>query len=92
MSFILLLIAGFFLPLFPLSMVFNTLLDKVKHPVARILLILIWPQIGVLLLFAAHLPLESGFLVVWALFSAVLIEVDASTGQARRIERISRTL
>lgn len=27
-----------------------------------------------------------------ALFSAVLIEVDGSTGQARRIERISRTL
>jgi NADH:ubiquinone oxidoreductase subunit 4 (subunit M) len=71
MSFLLMLLAGFFLPLFPLSMVFNALLGRIKNPIARVLLIFIWPQIGVFLLAWAGLPLDSGFFVGWAVLTAV---------------------
>lgn len=72
MNTLLLLLAGFFLPLFPLSIVFNVLLGRLKnHPVIRVVLLMIWPQIGVLLLVAAGLPLNSDFFVWWGLLSAV---------------------
>lgn len=43
------LLAGFFLPLFPLSMPFNFLLARLKSRWIRALMMLIWPQIGVLI-------------------------------------------
>lgn len=70
MNTLLLLLAGFFLPLFPLSMVFNALLGRFSHPVVRVLLILVWPQIGVLLVSAAGLPLSGGFFLWWGLATA----------------------
>lgn len=71
MSIVLLLLAGFFLPLFPLSFVFNALLARLRHPVIRVLLILVWPQIGVLLVAAAGLPLQDGFFLWWGLLTSV---------------------
>lgn len=71
MSFFLMLLAGFFLPLFPLSMVFNALLARTQNPIVGVLLIFIWPQIGVILLAWAGLPLDSSFFVGWAVLTAV---------------------
>ena len=45
-----LLLAGLFLPLFPMSMVFNWLLGRTGNHLLRALLLLLWPQIGLLLL------------------------------------------
>ncbi|MDX1345695.1 MAG: hypothetical protein R3179_07330 [Sedimenticolaceae bacterium] len=45
-----LLLAGLFLPLFPASMVFNWLLARTGNHLLRALLLLLWPQIGLLLL------------------------------------------
>lgn len=45
-----LLLAGLFLPLFPTSMVFNWLLARTGNYLLRALLLLLWPQIGLLLL------------------------------------------
>ena len=70
MNTLLLLLAGFFLPLFPLSMVFNWLLARFRHPVVRVLLVLVWPQIGVLLVLAAGLPLSASAFLWWGLLTA----------------------
>ncbi|KTG16142.1 MULTISPECIES: hypothetical protein [unclassified Guyparkeria] len=70
MNTLLLLLAGFFLPLFPLSMVFNWVLARFTHPVIRILVILVWPQIGVLLLLAAGAPLTGSAFLWWGLLTA----------------------
>ncbi|MBN2872814.1 MAG: hypothetical protein JXJ30_07880 [Halothiobacillaceae bacterium] len=73
MSILLLLLAGFFLPLFPLSMVFNALLARFSHPAARVALIVVWPQLGVLLVLAAGLPLDGlhgGLFLWWGLATA----------------------
>lgn len=67
----LLLIAAFFLPLFPLSMALNAALARVRHPLARAALLLLWPQLGVSLLLAAAHPIPAWF-VAWAIASAGL--------------------
>ncbi|MCL7743528.1 hypothetical protein LV476_00975 [Guyparkeria hydrothermalis] len=71
MNTLLLLLAGFFLPLFPLSMAFNWLLGRFSHPVIRVALILVWPQIGVLLVLAAGVPLSGSVFLWWGLITAV---------------------
>lgn len=43
---IIIILAGIFLPLFPMSMIFNAILEKVKPSWLRALLFLIWPNIG----------------------------------------------
>lgn len=65
----LLLIAALFLPLFPLSIVLNAVLTRVRHPAARAALLLAWPQIGVSLLLAAGQEIPQ-WLVAWALASS----------------------
>lgn len=54
MDTLMILLIGLFLPLFPLSMVFNLLMEKMPGGMAgsipRSALLLLWPQIGVLLL------------------------------------------
>ncbi|WP_322522177.1 hypothetical protein SR882_04645 [Guyparkeria halophila] len=70
MNTLLLLLAGFFLPLFPLSMVFNWLLGRFNNPVIRVALILVWPQIGVLLVLAAGVPLTGSAFLWWGLITA----------------------
>ena len=49
-----LLLIGFFLPLFPLSIGVNTLLERMPGPWTRAAILLIWPQIGVYLV-AEHI-------------------------------------
>lgn len=63
------LIAAIFLPLFPLSTALNAALAQVRHPVARFAILLVWPQIGVLLLHQTQASIPS-WLVAWALLSA----------------------
>jgi hypothetical protein len=63
--------AGLFLPLFPLSILFNAALTQVRHPLARSVLILAWPQIGVLLLQNAPQPVPAAF-TYWALATSAL--------------------
>ena len=65
----LLLLAAVFLPLFPLSMVFNGALGRLRMPYVRALLILVWPQIGLLVLQIAGSAIPEFFLV-WALLSS----------------------
>jgi NADH:ubiquinone oxidoreductase subunit 4 (subunit M) len=87
MSLSLYLLAGLFLPLFPLSMVFNQGLGRLRQPWLRALLMLLWPQIGVWIITQTEAPVPD-WLVVWALLTAafyayralVLREVGLWTG------------
>ena len=65
------LFAALFLPLFPLSMVFNQGFTRLRQPWLRALLLLIWPQIGVWLIGQAGAPIP-GWFIAWALFTAAL--------------------
>lgn len=67
----LLLIASLFLPLFPLSIVFNGALTTLRHPAARAALLLVWPQLGIgLLQIAPHVV--PPYFVPWALLTSGL--------------------
>ncbi|MGM0671609.1 hypothetical protein [Thioalkalivibrio sp.] len=72
MSSLLLVLAAFFLPLFPASVVFNRLAAASDHLAVRLALFVIWPQIGVLLILWGDLPMDPGLIAAWALLSAVL--------------------
>jgi hypothetical protein len=65
------LLIGLFLPLFPFSMAFNALFERVAHPLLRAALLLTWPQIGLwaLTFFTAEIP---PWLIMWALATALL--------------------
>lgn len=65
------LIAAFFLPLFPLGMVFNTLFQRVRIAALRIVLLLAWPLPGIWILQNATF-LVPDWVIYWALFSALL--------------------
>ena len=65
----LLLIASLFLPLFPLSVVFNGALVKLQNPAARCAVLLLWPQLGVALLQIAAHGVPPHF-VPWALLTS----------------------
>jgi NADH:ubiquinone oxidoreductase subunit 4 (subunit M) len=70
--------AAIFLPLFPYSMALNAALAQLRHPLARFVVLLIWPQIGVLLLHQAQGAIPQ-WMVAWALFSASLYAVRLLT-------------
>lgn len=70
------LLIGLFLPLFPLSMGFNFVLGKSRSAPLRILLLLLWPQIGLTLLPMLDSPVP-GWIVPLALFSAALYALRA---------------
>lgn len=63
--------AAVFLPLFPLSIVFNAALARLRHPVARFVLMLVWPQIGAAAIQLGGTAIPEAFLP-WALASAAL--------------------
>jgi NADH:ubiquinone oxidoreductase subunit 4 (subunit M) len=65
------IIAAFFLPLFPLGMVFNALFQRVHIVWLRVALLLAWPLPGIWILQTA-VPLIPDWVSYWALFSAVL--------------------
>ncbi len=48
---IIILLTGVFLPLFPMSMIFNAIVDNIKHPWLRVLLFAVWPLIGLLIVY-----------------------------------------
>lgn len=66
----LLLIAILFLPLFPFSALLNWTLGRVSHAMARCVLLLFWPQVGVAALSLTSQKIPDG-MVVWALLSAM---------------------
>lgn len=67
----LLLVAALFLPLFPLSIVLNAAVTQFRHPLARCVLLLAWPQIGVIVLQTAQHPIPPA-LVYWAFLTSAL--------------------
>ena len=66
-----LLLIGIFLPLFPFSMAFNAVLERVTQPLLRSALLLAWPQVGLwaLSMQTAEVP---SWLLVWALATSLL--------------------
>jgi len=71
MSGLLIIIAAFFLPLFPASLVFNRLAAGITNPFARLALFIVWPQIGVALILWGDLAPAGAVLAAWATLSAV---------------------
>lgn len=71
-----LLIIALFLPLFPLSMVFNWLFSRVRQPVLRGALLLMWPQVGLLLLDALGTDVPD-WIAIWALATAAFYALRA---------------
>lgn len=65
------LVAGLFLPLFPLGMVFNALFQKLRVFWIRSLLLIVWPLPGIWILHSASFEVPN-WLLTWALFSAIL--------------------
>lgn len=76
MDALLYLTAGIFLPLFPLSMGFNLLLGRCRQVVLRTLLLLLWPQLGLLLVSSLNTP-PPGWLVPLALITSGLYALRA---------------
>ncbi|MDZ7750385.1 MAG: hypothetical protein U5S82_01715 [Gammaproteobacteria bacterium] len=72
------LLAGLFLPLFPLSLVFNAMLRRAPYPWLRMVLLLAWPQIGLMLVLAAAAPAPAWF-IPWALLTSGLYALRALT-------------
>jgi len=65
------LVVALFLPLFPISMLFNGLYARIAGPGLRMVLLLAWPQIGLLVL--AALPGQPpSWIVYWAVLTACL--------------------
>ncbi|MHB8744224.1 MAG: hypothetical protein ACYC9L_14015 [Sulfuricaulis sp.] len=64
-------LVALFLPLFPLSVVQNLILARLRAPLARATLLLLWPQLGVSLLHALQ-PEIPAFVVIWALLTAAI--------------------
>jgi hypothetical protein len=65
----LILAAAFFLPLFPLSIVLNSTLRRLSNPYLRFALLLIWPQIGIVVLSFTNQAIPE-YMVAWALISS----------------------
>lgn len=65
------LLAAVFLPLFPFSMLFNYLLGHSRNSLLQGLLVLVWPQIGLSLLYSSVAQLPAG-IQYWAVFTAFL--------------------
>lgn len=65
------LLVAIFLPLFPFSALFVRLLGRISNAWTRALLFLVWPQVGLLLLFSIDSqPPE--WILIWATVTAVL--------------------
>jgi len=68
---IFLLLAGLFLPLFPLSMVFNALFNRVQHVVLRCVLLIGWPHIGLAIIHSTDTNVPT-WIIAWALATSLL--------------------
>ena len=81
------LLAGIFLPLFPMSMVFNAILARIKHAWLRALLFITWPLIGLFIVLNTNvvmpdwlLPLVLFTSALYAFRMLTLREVNQWTG------------
>jgi len=66
-----LLLAALFLPLFPFSMVFNAVFDRLQHVALRSLLLIVWPHIGLAILQSSESGVPTWFMT-WALATSLL--------------------
>jgi len=81
------LLVGIFLPLFPMSMVFNAILENVKPNWLRVILFILWPLIGLLIVLNSNLvtpdwllPLALSTSFLYAIRMLTLREVNQWTG------------
>lgn len=65
------LLVGIFLPLFPMSMVFNAVLDKITQPWLRVVLFIAWPLCGLFIVFYSGVTI-SDWVVMLALITSTL--------------------
>lgn len=70
MTNLMLIVAAVFLPLFPMSMVFNALMAKITSPYIRIAFLIVWPQIGLWILATSHIDIPS-WVIIWAAATAI---------------------
>lgn len=63
-------LAALFLPLFPMSMVFNAIMANIAHPIIRIALFIVWPQIGLWLLTLTNEPIPD-WVLIWGAATAI---------------------
>lgn len=82
-----LLLAGIFLPLFPMSMLFNAVLDNIKQPWLKALLFIAWPLCGLFIVFYSGVAIPDWVLTLalatstlYALRMLTLREVNQWTG------------
>ncbi len=68
---LIILLSGIFLPLFPMSMVFNAILDNIKLAWLRVLLLITWPLIGLFIILNSDVAWP-GWLLPLALFTSAL--------------------
>ena len=61
---LIILLAGIFLPLFPMSMVFNAILDKTTHCWLRLILFIAWPIIGLFMVLNRNVVLPDWLLTL----------------------------
>ena len=80
---IIILLAGIFLPLFPMSMVFNAVVENIKYAWLRVILFIVWPLCGLFILLNSSvvipnwlLPLVLGTSALYALRMLSLREVN----------------
>jgi len=67
MDLLIIILASIFLPLFPMSMVFNSVLENVKQPWLRVVLFIAWPLIGLFIL-----SFSDADIPVWVLIIALI--------------------
>ena len=68
---LIILLAGIFLPLFPMSMVFNAILDRITHSGLRLLLFSAWPLTGLFIVLDRNLVLPDWLLALCLSTSAL---------------------
>ncbi len=71
MSDLVLVLVGLFLPLFPLSMVSNGLLQRVTQTKLRLITMLLWPQIGIAIVSIVGIEIPA-WIIFWAMLTSVL--------------------
>jgi hypothetical protein len=71
-------LVGLFLPLFPLSIVFNRLVAWLAHPVPRVALLVVWPLAGVELAVRSD-SAPPAWVAWWALATALLYAFRLAT-------------
>ena len=76
MSTIGLILAAIFLPLFPLSMLFNFVYARVRHPLLRVVILLAWPLLGLAAIAQLGISVPA-WLPTWAVLTSLLYALRA---------------